>query len=240
MTIAKYYLNATSFARIPEAIGRFPEVIRPTHFGQSEERHDPRFPLSRAGAKEALEQLTHSGYLLFGDDVVDTLSPPVDGHGELFVSSGEGGVPADELKNLTHTLAELGFEFGFIAEWEEYLHRNQHKCRLQNGKIQSWVGRNLSKYLPGLYWISVLRTGLAKKFGIGDDRWPPSTKILDFGPMYLALQLFDQPSNWAEYAREIDALCAQNENIFSIEEIRQQLETAKNYVDLTRLLRNWP
>ena len=58
--------------------------------------------------------------------------------------------------------------------------------------------------------------------------------------MYLPLQLFDQPSNWAEHVREIDALCAQNENIFSIERIRQQLEKAKNYLELTRLLRNWP
>jgi hypothetical protein len=237
MIIAKYYLDVRSLQKIPKLIKRFPETIRPTHFGHSEKKNDPRFPLSSTNAVETLEQLTNSGYILFCRDITYNLIPPIRSYGELFVSSGQEVLGADDLKDLTQLLTEPGFEFGFIAECEEYIHRNRYVYRLPNGTVESWVGRDLAKHLPGLYWTTVLETNLAEKCGLYKETWPWPVKTLDFGSKYFGLQLFDQPNNWGEYAPKIDAFCEQNEPIFSIERVRQQLETARNYLEFVRLVK---
>ena len=62
-----------------------------------------------------------------------------------------------------------GLAFGFVAEWEEYLHRNQHIYPLLHGKVQSWVGRDFTRYLPGLHWTTALSRFLAQKYGVEAD-----------------------------------------------------------------------
>jgi hypothetical protein len=80
MIIACCYLQAGALDTIPEIILRLPEAIRPTHFGASEDEKDPRFPLSSFGAKGALEPLAFSGYMLFANQTIYTLSPPHNGY----------------------------------------------------------------------------------------------------------------------------------------------------------------
>lgn len=240
MTIAKYYFDVRSLEKIPQVIERFPKAIRPTHFGQSEEKNDPKYPLSSPNAMEALEELTNSGYILFCRDITYNLTPPLRSFGELFVSSeSEGVLGANDLMDMTQVLTDAGFEFGFIAEWEEYVHRNQYEFQLPSGTVQSWVGRDLVRYLPGLYWTTVLGIGLAEKCVLDKEKWPWPIKTLDFGPKYWGLRLFTQPANWSEYAARIDAVCEQNKHIFSMDRVRQQFKRAGNYLEFVRLVKNW-
>jgi len=240
MTIAKFYFNAQEAKAIPSLISRFPESIRPSHFGDSEEKSSPRYPLSVSGAKEVLQRRGKSGYLLFGEDITYSFRPAtIGGFGELFVSGERTVSEAHALERLTHVMADSGVEFGFVAKWEEHLHRNQYVYKLPNGSVEAWVGRDLSKYLPGLYWLTILRTYWATKYKIDKYNWPTPIKTLDFGPRYLALQLFNQPEDWMKHAEQIDSLCEKSEGIFSIRRARNQLGGAKNYIDFTQRVENW-
>jgi hypothetical protein len=215
MIVARCYLQADALETIPEIIPELPEAIRPTHFGESEDEKGPRFSLSGKGAKGGLQQRAHSGYFLFTNQTVYTVSPSDNG-AELFVSNEQGQLTGPELNSLMRSLRDHGLKFGFVAEWEEYLHRNRFIYELPNGKVQSWVGRDLSKYLPGLYWTNVLSNELAHRFGIEDCRLPSDAQILDFGSGYFSCRLFDRANDWTAYASQIDVLCEKNPHIFSI------------------------
>ncbi len=51
MIIARCYLDPGALETIARVIPELPEAIRPTHFSESEEKNDPRFPLSGVGAR---------------------------------------------------------------------------------------------------------------------------------------------------------------------------------------------
>jgi hypothetical protein len=241
MTIALCYLKVEAFETIPDVIPKLPEAIRPTHFGEGEGPNEPRFPLASVGARVALKELGRSGYLLFGDQLVYMVTHFRYGYSELFVSSEEeeelpiGG----ELVELMRALTRHGLEFGFVAEEEEYLHRNQHTYRLPHGRVESWVGRDLSRYLPGLYWTTAFSRVIAQKYGVEAETLPAGARALDFGPEHLGFRLFDVPKDWPRHAEQIDAYCEQRPKIFSLQRVRGPLDRASNHLELTRRLRDW-
>ena len=146
----------------------------------------------------------------------------------------------DDLCDLMRNLVDHGLGFGLIAEWEEYIHRNQYVHPLPSDQVQAWVGRDLSKYLPGLYWTNILSIELAKKYHIEKSPLPVETKAFDFGRSHLACRLFNRPGDWASYAGQIDTYCENNSRIFSLRRVHGQLRKASNYLELVRQLKNWP
>src|ERR1700741_2127263 len=92
----------------------------------------------------------------------------------------------------------------------------QHAYKMPFGKSEGWVGRDLSKYLPGIYWITVIARDLALKFGLQSDNLPEGTSMLDFGPDYLAFRLFDRANQWRTHPEEIDTFCSWIPGIFSL------------------------
>lgn len=53
-------------------------------------------------------------------------------------------------------MAGNGLRFFFAADRDEYEHRNRFKAEVGDSLVEAWVGRDLTRYLPGLYWRTML------------------------------------------------------------------------------------
>ena len=121
-------------------------------------------------------------------------------------------------------MAALKPVFGFASAWDEYRHRNQLDVRLRIVRIQAFVGKDLTKYIPGVYWFTLLPDALTERHGV------PLAKLEAAALEHVALgggqRLFrfhDHPGAWRGRADELDGLCAALPGIFNIADVRARL-----------------
>lgn len=121
-------------------------------------------------------------------------------------------------------MAALKPVFGFAAPWDEYRHRNQLDVRLRPYRVQEFVGRDLLKCVPGLYWITLLPDALAERHGVPlaeVERAALNRYSLDGGQRLF--EFHDHPDSWRERVDELDGLCATLPGIFNIADLRARL-----------------
>ena len=56
--------------------------------------------------------------------------------------------------------------FGFACTQEELEYRNRITVKFGINTMESWVGRDTRRYIPGLYWWTLLPASLAEQHGI--------------------------------------------------------------------------
>jgi hypothetical protein len=129
--------------------------------------------------------------------------------------------------------------FGFACTTDELDEHNRITIKLGINSIESWVGQDTQKYIPGLYWITLLPAVLAEKHGV-----PLSTlgkvaleHIRLEGDQHL-FRFYERPEDWRS-ASNVAELSSSLSGVFNIEKIKPQLRTAKNFFDLDKMLRNW-
>jgi hypothetical protein len=83
----------------------------------------------------------------------------------LIVGAYLDAIPDIAVKELLIHMAEAQPTFGFACAVEEREHRNRVTTKLGINTIESWVGRDTQKYIPGLYWWTLLPASLAEKHG---------------------------------------------------------------------------
>ena len=106
-------------------------------------------------------------------------------------------------------------------------------------KIESWVGRDIDKYVPGFYWLTLLPEALAAKHGI------PLTAVERVAREHVALpggqhlfRFYDRPEDWRS-SPVVRNLCATLPGVFDVEKLKPQLAKAKNFLELNSMLRAW-
>ena len=129
--------------------------------------------------------------------------------------------------------------FGFACAPEEREWRNRITTRQGVNSIESWVGRDTQKYVPGLYWLTLLPAALAEKHAI-----PLSAIdniVLEHSELESSqhlFQLYERPEAWHS-ATAVAELTSSLPGIFHIETARAQLAAAKNFLDLDKMVRDW-
>ena len=63
-------------------------------------------------------------------------------------------------------MASLNPVFGSACVQDERIQRNRIAISLGSNNIESWVGRDTQKYIPGLYWLTLLPDALMKRNGM--------------------------------------------------------------------------
>lgn len=139
--------------------------------------------------------------------------------------------------------AALAPVFGFASTWEEYERRNHLDVRLRAFREQQFIGRDLSKFVPGLYWLTLLSDALAERHGV------PLAEVeraaLEHAAPGAGLHLYrfhDHPGDWRVRADELDALCASLPGVFNIAEVRERLvgvTEEKEYEEIVRPWQDW-
>lgn len=180
----------------------------------------------------------------------DRLAPILRAKRAQYVISGTGHRPVKclcELKVepslatvLMERMAALAPVFGCASTWDEQQHRNQLDVRLRAFRQQEFVGCDLSKCVPGLYWLTLLSDALAERHGV------PLAEVeraaFEHAAPGAGLHLYrfhDHPGDWRARADELDALCASLPGVFNIAEVRERLVGVTEEKEFDEIVRPW-
>jgi hypothetical protein len=221
---------------IVEAFMALPEELRPLHFSHHEKldsinnRTDDRKRLMRFLAKSS------SGFFLLGPRVTYSIRSAVS---KSTVCDCFLEVAPHSVKELLIGMAALHPVFGFACTKEEREHRNRIATRRGENIIESWVGRDSERYVPGLYWLTLLSEDLATKHGV------PLSRVIGAALEHVELEggqhllrFYDAPENWKS-ASGVTELITALPGIFNVERVKPQLQAAETFVDVSSVVGSW-
>jgi hypothetical protein len=153
--------------------------------------------------------------------------------------------PHDEAYELVHAyikqLLSVKPIFGFACTWDEYIHRNRHFKKIGVNNIECWVGRDTQKYIPGLYWITVLPDELLKKHNASLQEF---YHLKNESRSYFlhdthVVSFFGNPIDWGEHSHDLDEVCSKSNGFFSIRTIDEAASHIENYEEHSNLIDKW-
>lgn len=131
--------------------------------------------------------------------------------------------------------------FGYAANFEERNHRNRHFIKFGMNNIESWVGRDIDKYIPGFYWYTVLSRQIMEKHGVSlSDILPHVLSSQGNDIDTIVLQSYEDPNSWEAHADKIDALCEELNGVFSIIDVQKAARGCKSYLEYNEAIEPWP
>ena len=130
--------------------------------------------------------------------------------------------------------------FGYASTEEERYRWNRVKTIRGNNHIETWVGRDPSKCVPGLYWLTMLSGDLARRHGVAIEALDGVAKdhVL-FDKDWHLFRFYDAPEDWRESSGVSD-LRTNLTGIFDIEALRPQILAAKTWLEACDVTHAWP
>ena len=130
--------------------------------------------------------------------------------------------------------------FGFACAWEELVHRNQVVVKTTVGTSENFLGQNLDKWIPGLYWLTLLPEALAERHGVPlAEVEAVALEQASLGDGQRLFRLYDHPGDWCANSQTLDGLCASLPGVFNIAEARSELEDIDDFWALREAYRRW-
>jgi hypothetical protein len=224
----------TDVRSIVETLCSLPNGLRPTHYSEGEE--EPRTPIHNI--KNYLESLANAKVppfltgpgLMYDIGLYDRASMRCYCYLKVNPSL---------VKELLIHMAKLHPVFGFACVADEEIYRNRVTVKQGVNTIESWVGRETQKYLPGFYWLTLLPKVLAEKHDIpllAVDKVAKEHIELEGGQHLF--RFYDRPEDW-QVSSAVTELCASLPGVFDANKVKPQLLAARNYFELNHMLKNW-
>lgn len=224
-----------------------PEAVRPTHFGDDERsRPTESNQISHSAAFSRFVATSGVGFFLFGRGSSVLVSPrtaPL--VSEMAWHFGDASATfAAYAGDILRSLAEAGAAFAFACEWAEYEARNRYLIRCVDGATaEGFIGRDIRRYVPGLYWLTYLSRPYATKMRLDvatvAARIRATVESQDRGDV---LRLYDRPSDWRGRREEVEGAILTMGQFFSMR--RVEIPTDMRARDLAsprgELSRLWP
>jgi hypothetical protein len=201
-----------------DALLSLPPSLRPIHFGYGERRNKAQLVDDKARFAAFLSK-AKSGFCLFGPKGVQyDLTPRGLGHCFCVLKT-----PPELAVTLTITMARARPLFGYACSEPERLERNFIFAPLPGGSVETFLGRKLDKYVPGLYWLTLLPESLAQEHGIPLDRIAEiALEHRDLGGGQHYFRFYEHPEDWKENIA-VPELCRSVPGIFKIEPVRHEI-----------------
>lgn len=138
------------------------------------------------------------------------------------------------------TSIEFGCLFGFLCDQDEFMHRNRIGLDLGTMRVESWVGRDVSRYVPGLYYLMAISNPLLLSLRVEEESLEGLGRFLDRkAPGGRLFEFYDDIDKWKEFAGYLDKLCVEMDWIFSKSLAERQLVGVKNFREAQNVLKNW-
>jgi hypothetical protein len=237
MIEAEFVFGWGEAERAVSALLSLTSPIRPTRFSGTEVIEDERDIVDDSQRLCAFLTNRNSGFFLTGDHATYhfRVVPTRDVTCNCFFEVDETLV-----QEFAECMAKASPIYGYSCYPEERKWRNRLSVKLKNLQmLETWVGRDPRKYIPGLYWLTVISEELAQQHHISlTDIACDAEFICNYGSITLFL-FFQHPEDWLQYRERIDKLCTKYRGIFSLNRIRALLEGESNFLELNALLSNW-
>lgn len=219
---------------VVETFLSLPAALRPTHRSTGEEDVGAR--IRDPAALLAAVEKQKTGFFLKNEAV--TYSIRLAGDEPLLCDCFLEVQPMQARTFMLH-MAEAQPVFGFACRTAERESRNRITMQLGANTISSWVGRDTRRYVPGLYWLTLLPATLAAQHDVPLE--PLETAAIDRATVagdQSLFQFFDSPDDWNK-TDKTSGLIATIPGIFDLDAIRPRLTDAKTFLALNAAVREW-
>jgi len=241
MIIVEIEFEEAKIEAIVAAFLTLPTPLRPTHFGEDEEGKRSRRRVDDSAAFDSFFIGRTEGFFLFGPSLVCMAMLGREKILTLHCSiNTEPELARDFLVHLAKAAAP---RFAFACEPEERDRRNRlvTKLHLLDGPttIETWVGRNTRKYLPGLYWLTLIPSTLLEEHAVAFsalESCAVETVMLQES-LYL-FRFYERPESWRS-ATCVSELLKSVSGIFDIKRIRPLIEGARSFAEIQGTLAGW-
>jgi hypothetical protein len=222
--------------RVMKAFVDLPAPLRPVHFSHEEKPASDADRIADSKRFAAFVAKSKSGFFLLGPGLTYSLR----------IATGKPlncdcflDVAPEAAESFLRHMSKATPIFGFACMPGERERRNRVTTQQGANKIESWVGRDTQRYVPGLYWLTLLPEALARRHGV------PLAAVRAAARQHIDLEngqhlfrLYERPEEWQETSAVTD-LSASLPGVFDVEKIKPQLMAAKSFLDLNVLLREW-
>ncbi len=216
-----------------------PEAIRPVYFSEDEIQKGAANKISDEKRFESFKSENPLGYFLRVREVLYNVNPETVGYSSIDLYLPE------EYQSYIPTFFEVmsgaNPVFGYAADDDERKHRNRFYITFGVNHVEYWVGRDLSKYISGLYCYTILSDALLAEHNI-DLRsiTTDAVSVKDFagGTIHL-VQYYEKTEEWREHASKLDGLCNDIEGIFSIKRVEEASKGVETYLDFDDVIGDW-
>ncbi len=155
-----------------------------------------------------------------------------------FFSNGD--LKEECISNILNAYASADAEFGYAADEQEYEYRNRIKLDISGSEVESWVGRDLTRYLPGLYYFTLISHRQVEQKSVDTETLKVNalscTEVSDKATLY---KFYDNSTQWESFKSKIDQLCRLNKGIFSKDDVEEVALKASNVMDFIMKTRQW-
>lgn len=244
ITVELYFEVGLDAGSVVKSLRELPVPIRPMYFAEDEGRIVKANVLSDeqrfAGFLDRNKML---GFFLYSEDRKTSIHLRTWGLGDDYVNLDlEIEEHAKYVTDFIMCLVEHGPIYGFACDLEERYHRNYHVMKIAPWTFNHYIGRDLKKYIPGVYWYTLISDGLLERHGVNLDDLSAgaiSTDTLGDGSLHL-LKFYGRTDEWQQNKQRLDDLCEQVPGVFSRRVADDMFKEVKSYKEHGEIRDLWP
>ncbi|ELY1989237.1 hypothetical protein SL034_004325 [Vibrio harveyi] len=237
MIIAGIFFDNSMVDDVLEQLLELPVPIKPMTYSLDENGNTEKNQLTNKLAFSKFREKNKIGFFLHADRAIFDVSLNSVGLSSVFVELSDESLYY-MLVELLVDFASLGIDFGFAADNDEYEHRNRHFTTQSMNSVETWVGRDLSKYVPGFYWLTFVSKSLAKTHEVDMENVRRSAKHV-YGLKGEVIGFFDTPFSWQDNMTILDDLCESTNGVFTIKDVESTVSENMNFLELHSALASW-
>lgn len=221
---------------IVKAFLDLPSLLRPVHFGLEEKTVNEVDRIDDVERFAAFMKDRKSGFFLFGTGVLYSM---LLAEGMYTTCDCSMDVDPESAIEFLTCMSKAKPIFGYACLLSEFEQRNRLKVKIGANNIETWVGRDTRKYVPGFYWLTLLPEALARQHGVPIEVVSAAAlkHIVLEGGQHI-FRFYERPEDWNRTAA-VTELISSLAGVFNIDAIRPDAMTAKNYLDLSERLQEW-
>jgi hypothetical protein len=146
---------------------------------------------------------------------------------------------AEEAKSLFIKLCELNPEFAYCSLPEERRFRNFIQVEIPSGLLETWVGRDIRRYIPGFYWL----TAISEKWLVRHNMNVTNLRGFAIENKQINSNLFlfefyQQPAEWAQ-TMKVTSLIENTAGVFNLKDVTKELPARPNFLEANSFFSKW-
>lgn len=254
-----FFFDKKNVRQLIDLLQTLPAYLKPIYFGEEETLKNKKDQLADGPRFEKFMSRNAEGFFLFADACVYNLFIHEVGYSRFFCDIQSEEFYLD-CPLIFKAVAPILPSFGFVGENQErepdsdgsYVitheqvtserdHRNKHFVTIGKNHIESGIGNDLNKYIPGVYWYTLLSDDLLSKHGVdlaslSDEAI--SNEPLGDGSLHL-LKFYEKPQDWKVNAERLDNLCEKVDGVFSRRSVEAAVQGVSNYLEYDDIIADW-
>jgi hypothetical protein len=138
---------------------------------------------------------------------------------------------------LTH-MAGAGPTFGYCCLEEEFDHRHYLTTKFPSGTMSGYQGRDAARYVPGLYWLTLVSEGLLDRHRVSLATLAGAALAhTDLGGGLHLLRFYERPDDWSNSV-VVDRILDTTSGIFNLRKVVAELTPTTDMEEMSDQL--WP